>query len=140
MYIDYDEPMRELMRRDASEGGGVLFRDAWLEAHPHPVELTGKTKDQIAEAVSTCACCLRVFELVDLPCSIGMLPHLRLVGGLCGCVRVCQLGYSFSSWDPHNRADRILVRGPGVQVSSMKVCVGLCRFCIPSEVGRLPCM
>lgn len=60
VYVDYDEPMRELMRRDESDGGGVMFRDAWLEAHPHPVELTGKTKDQIAEAVSTTttrACC-----------------------------------------------------------------------------------
>jgi len=30
-------------------------------------------------------------------------------------------GYTFSSWKPHNRADRILVRGPGIWVSRADV-------------------
>ncbi len=30
-------------------------------------------------------------------------------------------GYTFSSWEPKNRADRVMIRGPGLAVESMKI-------------------
>lgn len=94
VYLDYDAPMRELMRAD---DGSVLFRDAWLESHPHPIDQSATAEEKAKQ--------VRRNVLIVHGLHVLMLPFYS------------QLGYTFSSWDPHNRADRILVRGPGIQVT-----------------------